>query len=54
MFDFDDTKTLLLLFLIKLHSISKMNLTPKVKASLKVLKIQHPGDGFESHIDRIL
>ena len=30
-----------------------MNLTPKAKTSLKVLKIQHPGDGFESPMDRI-
>ena len=48
LFDFDDTKTLVLLFLIKLLSVSKMNLTPKAKASLRVLKIQHPRDGFES------
>ena len=53
MFDFDDTKTLVLLSLIKLLSVSKMNLTPKAKASLRVLKIQHPRDGFESHMDRI-
>ena len=48
LFDFDNTKTLVLLFLIKLLSVSEMNLTPKTKASLRVLKIQHLGDGFES------
>ena len=48
LFDFNDIKTLVLLL-----SISEMNLTPKVKISLRVLKIQHPGDGFESHMDRI-
>ena len=42
LFDFDDTKTLLLWFLIKLLSVSKMNLTPKEKVSLRMLKIQHP------------
>ena len=52
-FYFDDTKTLVLLFLIKLLSVSKMNLNPKAKTSLKVLKIQHLGDEFESPIDRI-
>ena len=30
-----------------------MNLTPKAKASFSVLKIQHPIEGFESHMDRI-
>ena len=25
---------------------------PKAKTSLKVLKIQHPGDGFESSMDK--
>ena len=53
LFDFDDTKTLLLLFLIKSLSVSEMNLTPKAKASLRVLKIQHPVEGFKSHIERI-
>ena len=53
LFDFDDTKTFVLLFLIKLLSVSKMNLTPKTKASLRMLKIQHLEDGFESHMDRI-
>ena len=43
LFDFDDTKTLLLWFLIKLLSVSKMNLTPKTKVSLRMLKIQHLG-----------
>ena len=43
LFDFDDTKILLLWFLIKLLSVSKMNLTPKAKVSLRMLKIQHPG-----------
>ena len=42
LFDFDDTKILVLLFLIKLLSISEMNITLKAKVSLKVLKIQHP------------
>ena len=53
LFDFDYTKTLVLLFLIKLLSISEMNLTLKAKTSFKVLKIQHLGDGFESLMDRI-
>ena len=30
-----------------------MNLTPKAKVSLKMLKIQHPGGRFESHMKRI-
>ena len=34
-------------------SVSKMYLIPKAKTSLRVLKIQHPGDGFESPMDRI-
>ena len=38
MFDFDDTKTLVLLFLIKLLSISGMNLTPKANPSLRTLR----------------
>ena len=38
MFDFDDTKTLVFLFLIKLLSVSEMNLTPKANPSLKTLK----------------
>ena len=38
MFDFDDTKTLVLLFLIKLLSVSGMNLTPKANPSLRTLK----------------
>ena len=38
LFDFDDTKTLVLLFLIKLLSISGMNLTPKANLSLRALK----------------
>ena len=53
LFDFDDTKTLVLLFLIKLLSVSEMNLTPKAKISLNVLKIQHPAKRFESPMDRI-
>ena len=53
LFDFDDTKTLVLLFLIKLFNVSEMNLTPKAKTSLKMLKIQHPRDGFESPMDKI-
>ena len=38
MFDFDDTKTLVLLFLIKLLSVSRMNLTLKANPSLKTLR----------------
>ena len=38
MFDFDDIKTLVLLFLIKLLSVSGMNLTLKANPSLKTLK----------------
>ena len=38
LFDFDDTKTLVLLFLIKLLSVSGMNLTPKANPSLRTLK----------------
>ena len=38
LFDFDNTKTLVLLFLIKLLSVSEMNLISKAKVSLKVLK----------------
>ena len=38
MFDFDDTKTLVLLFLIKLFSVSGMNLTPKANLSLRTLR----------------
>ena len=53
LFDFDDTKTLVLLFLIKLLNILEMNLTLKVKVLLRVLEIQHPRYGFESHMDRI-
>ena len=37
MFDFDDTKTLML-FLIKLLSVSGMNLTLKANPSLRTLK----------------
>ena len=53
LFDFDDTKTLLLCILIKLFSISEINLTPKVKVPLRMLKIQHPGGRFESHMKKI-
>ena len=38
LFDFDDTKTLVLLFLINLLSVSGMNLTPKVNPSLRTFK----------------
>ena len=38
MFDFDDTKTLVLLFLIKLLSVSGMNLTPRANLSLRTFK----------------
>ena len=47
--DFDDTKTLLLWFLIKSLSISEIILTPKAKASLSALQIQHPVEGSEFH-----
>ena len=43
----------MLLFLIKLLSVLEMNLTLKAKALLKVLKIQHPENGFESYMKRI-
>ena len=36
LFDFDDTKTLVLLFLIKLLNVSEMNLNPKAKFHLQV------------------
>ena len=36
-----------------LFSVSKMYLIPKAKTSLRVLKIQHLRDGFESPMDRI-
>ena len=48
LFDFDDTKTFLLWFLIELFSVLEMNLTLKAKASLSVLQIQNLVDGFES------
>ena len=38
LFDFDDTKILVLLFLIKLFSVSGMNLTLKANLSLRTLK----------------
>ena len=38
LFDFDDTKTLVLLFLIKLLSVSRMNLTSKANPSLRTLR----------------
>ena len=38
MFDFDDTKTLVLLFLIKLLSVSGMNIIPKTNPSLRTLR----------------
>ena len=38
LFDFDDTKTLVLLFLIKLLSISGMNLTSKANPSLRTFR----------------
>ena len=38
LFDFDDTKTLVLLFLIKLLNVSRMNLTSKANPSLRILK----------------
>ena len=51
--DFDDTKTLFICLLIKLFSVLEMYLIPKAKTPLKVLKIQHLRDGFESSMDRI-
>ena len=51
--DFDDTKTLFICLLIKLFSVSEMYLIPKAKTSLRMLKIQHPRDGFEFPMDRI-
>ena len=51
--DFDDTKTLFICLLIMLLSVSEMYLIPKAKTSLKVLKIQHSRNGFESPMDRI-
>ena len=36
-----------------LLSVSEMYLIPKAKISLRVLKIQHLEDGFESPMDRI-
>ena len=51
--DFDDTKTFLICLLIMLFSVLEMYLIPKAKTSLRVLKIQHLGDGFESPMDRI-
>ena len=38
MFDFDDIKTLVLLFLIKLLSVSGMNLIHKANPSLRTLR----------------
>ena len=38
LFDFDDTKTLVLLFLIKLLSVSEMNLTHNANPSLRTFK----------------
>ena len=52
LFDFDDTKTLLLWFLIKLLSVSEMNLTPKAKVSFRMMRIQHPWGRFESHMKK--
>ena len=39
--------------LIMSFSVSEMYLISKVKTSLRVLKIQHLGDGFESSMDKI-
>ena len=51
--DFDDTKTLLIYLLIMLLSVLEMYLIPEAKNSLRILKIQHLEDGFESLLDRI-
>ena len=51
--DFDDTRTLLICLLIMLFSVSEMYLIPKAKTSLRVLKIQHLRNGFESPMDKI-
>ena len=53
LFDLDDTKILLLWLLIKLLSVLEMNLTPKAKVSLRMLKIQHLGGRFESRFQKV-
>ena len=53
MFDFNDTKTLVLLFLIKLLSVSGMNLTPKANPSLRTLKNLSFSVRIRIHMERI-
>ena len=53
MFDFNDTKTLVLLFLIKLLSISGMNLTPKANFSLRILKNLSSSVRIQIQMERI-
>ena len=53
LFDFDDTKTLVLLFLIKLLSVSGMNLTSKVNPSLRTLKNLSFSVRIRIHMERI-
>ena len=53
MFDFDDTKTLVLLFLIKLLSVSKKNLTLKANHSLRTLKNLSSSVKIRIQIERI-
>ena len=53
MFDFDDTKTLVLLFLIKLLSVSGMNLTSKENPSLRTFKNLSFSVRIRIHMQRI-
>ena len=53
LFDFDDTKTLVLLFLIKLLSVSGINLIPKVNPSLRTLKNLSFSVRIRIHMERI-
>ena len=53
MFDFDDTKTLVLLFLIKLLCVSGMNLTPKANPSLRTLKNLSSGVKIRIHMSKM-
>ena len=53
LFDFDDIKTLLLLFLIKLLSVLGMNLSPKVNPSLRTLKNLSSSVRIQIQMERI-
>ena len=53
LFDFDDTKTLVLLFLIKLLSVSGMNLISKANPSLRTLKNLSFSVRIRIHMERI-